>query len=291
MLYLLASPETSRPMVSLRPLLAVLLALGLSAGGAEAKDWTHVRVATEGAYPPFNSTMPDGKVVGYEPDLLSNVCDRLKITCETIVQDWDGLIPGLRAGKFDAIMSGMSITPKRQESIAFTVPYTQGPTTLAVMADSPLARLPLTGVDLDLTDKDAAAATLAPLAEALKGKTVGVQVATIQADMMAQFLPGIEVRSYKTNDEVALDLQAGRVDAWVGSQTNLSAGVKAAKGELVYAGPLFKNGLLGKGSAMGLRKEDPELKALLDKGLQEAIADGTAKRLSLQWFGFDIVPR
>ncbi len=70
-----------------RPLLAALLALGLSAGLAQAKDWTHVRVATEGAYPPFNSTTSDGTVIGYEPDLLKSVCDRLKITCETIVQD------------------------------------------------------------------------------------------------------------------------------------------------------------------------------------------------------------
>lgn len=277
-------------MSAVRPFLAALLAAVLTSGLAEAKDWTHVRVATEGAYPPFNSTTSDGKVIGYEPDLLTNVCDRLKITCETIVQDWDGLIPGLKAGKFDAIMSGMSITPKREEAIAFTMPYTQGPTTFAVAADGPLATMPLTGADLDLADPDAAVARLGPVREALQGKTVGVQVATIQADLMAKLLPGVEVCSYKTNDEVALDLQAGRVDAWIGSQTNLSAGVKAADGAVVYAGPLFKGGLLGKGAAMGLRKEDADLKALLDKGLAAAISDGTAKRMSIQWFGFDIVP-
>lgn len=273
-----------------RPVVLALLALCLSSGLAEAKDWTHIRIATEGSYPPFNSTTPDGRVIGFEPDLLKTVCDRLKITCETIVQEWDGLIPGLKAGKFDAIMSGMSITPKREETLAFTVPYTQSPSTFAVLSDSSLAKLPMTGVDLDVTDQRAAMDKLGPLRDALKGKTVGVQVATIQADLMVQLLPGIELRSYKTNDEVALDLQAGRVDAWIGSQTNLSSGVKAAKGEIVYAGPLFKNGLLGKGSAMGLRKEDADLKVLLDKGLGDAIADGTAQRLSVQWFGFDIVP-
>ena len=273
-----------------RPLFAALLALGLSAGLAEARDWSHIRIATEGAYPPFNATTPDGRVVGYEPDLLKTVCDRLKITCDTIVQDWDGLIPGLKAGKFDAIMSGMSITPKRLESIAFTIPYSQSPTTFAVVAGSPLATMAMTGADLSVADKDAASAKLGPVRDALKGKVVGVQVATIQADLMTQFLPGIELRSYKTNDEVALDLQAGRVDAWIGSQTNLAATVKAAKGELVYAGPLFRDGLLGQGSAMGLRQEDADLKALLDKGLAEAMADGTAQKLSTQWFGFDVVP-
>ena len=68
-----------------RPLLAALFALGLSAGLAEARDWSHVRIATEGAYPPFNATTPDGRVIGYEPDLLKTVCERLKITCDTIV--------------------------------------------------------------------------------------------------------------------------------------------------------------------------------------------------------------
>ena len=277
-------------MPAARPVIAALLVLGLSGGLVQAKDWTHVRVATEGAYPPFNSTTSDGKVIGYEPDLLKTVCDRLKISCETTVQDWDGLIPGLKAGKFDAIMSGMSITPKREEAIAFTIPYSQGPSTFAVVADSPLVKMPLTGVEIDLADKEATMAKLAPLRDELKGRRVGVQVATIQADLMGQFLPGVELRSYKTNDEVALDLQAGRVDAWIGSQTNLSAGVKAAKGGLVYAGPLFKGGLLGKGAGMGLRKEDADLKTLLDRGLEEAMADGTAQTLSVQWFGFDIVP-
>jgi octopine/nopaline transport system substrate-binding protein len=273
-----------------RSLPAAVLALALSAGLAAAKDWTHVRVATEGAFPPYNATTPDGRIVGYEPDLLKTVCERVKVTCDTIVQDWDGLIPGLKAGKFDAIMSGMSITPKREDTIAFTVPYGQAPTTFAVVADSPLAKLPLTGTEVDLADKEAAGDKLAPLRDALKGKTVGVQVATIQADLMAQFLPGIETRSYKTNDEVALDLQAGRVDAWIGSQSNLGTAVTTAKGGLVYAGPLFKGGLLGKGSAIGLRKEDADLKALLNKGLEEAMADGTAQKLSIRWFGFDIVP-
>ena len=66
--------------------------------------------------------------------------------------------------------------------------------------------------------------------------------------------------------------------------------MKTAKERIVYAGPLFKGGLLGQGSGMGLRKEDADLKALLDRGLSEAMADGTARKLSLQWFGFDIVP-
>ena len=279
------------PARPVRTILVATLALGLLGGLAQAKDWTHVTVATEGAYPPYNSMTPSGKVVGYEPDLLKTVCDRLKLTCDTTVQDWDGLIPGLQAGKFDAIMSGMSVTPKRQEVIAFSVPYSQGPTTFAVLKDSPLAKLPLTGDDLSLSDADAAKAKLGPVRDALKGKTVGVQVATIQLDLMNQFLhDGVDVRPYKTNDEIVLDLKAGRVDAMIGSQTNISAAVERAKGDIVYAGPLFVNGVLGQGSGMGLRKDDADLKLLLDKGINEAIADGTTKTLSMKWFHFDVTP-
>src|ERR1700732_1456139 len=100
------------------PALGIAAALSLSA--AQAKDWKKVVIATEGAYMPFNGHSPDGKLIGFEIDLGNNLCERMKITCEVVAQDWDGIIPGLTAGKYDAIMDGMSITAKRQEVIDFS---------------------------------------------------------------------------------------------------------------------------------------------------------------------------
>ncbi|MFP3548756.1 transporter substrate-binding domain-containing protein, partial [Rhizobium sp. SIMBA_035] len=64
---------------------------------AQAKDWTTVTVATEGSYEPWNMTLPGGKLGGFEPELMENVCARIKIKCELVAQDWDGMIPGLQA--------------------------------------------------------------------------------------------------------------------------------------------------------------------------------------------------
>ena len=273
-------------------LLWAALALGfVFSATAQAKTWTHVTIATEGAFPPYNMHAPDGKLIGYEIDLAADLCKRVKLTCEFVSQDWDGIIPGLQAGKFDAIMSGMSITPKRLEVIDFSLPYANSPTTLAVMKGDPLASLPGTGQRVSLDDKAAAQAALDAIKPKLKGKAVAVQVATIQADLLNTYLKGVvDVRTYKTNDEQDLDVHAGRADAELGSLSFLNA-AEEKDADLVLTGPLFVGGLLGQGSAIGLRKSDPDLKALFDKALREAAADGSLKALSMKWFHVDIVPQ
>jgi len=99
-----------------------LAAVTLFAGGdarAEGKQWTTIRIATEGAFRPWNFTEPDGRLNGFEIDLYKDLCARMKVTCEMSAQSFDGIIPALNAGKFDAIMAGMSATAKREEVIAF----------------------------------------------------------------------------------------------------------------------------------------------------------------------------
>lgn len=271
---------------------AASLTLALCFGaGAQAKDWKKVTIATEGAFPPYNMHAPDGKLIGYEIDLAADLCKRVNLTCEFVPQDWDGIIPGLQAGKFDAIMSGMSITPKRLDVIDFSLPYANSPTTLAVMKGDPLQSLPGTGERVSLDDKDAAQKAIDALKPKLKGKTIAVQVATIQADFLNTYLKdsGADIRTYKTNEEQDLDVHAGRADAELGSLSFLNSVME--KGDVVLTGPLFTGGLLGKGSAIGLRKSDTDLKALFDKALREAKADGSMKALAIKWFHVDITPQ
>jgi len=142
-------------MKTLRLLAAVVLTLTFALPTAHAKDWKKVVIATEGAYMPFNGHSPDGKLIGFEIDLGNNLCERMKITCEFVAQDWDGIIPGLTAGKYDAIMDGMSITAKRQEVIDFSRNYSRTPTTFAVEKKGPLAEMPDTGKAVSLDDKAA----------------------------------------------------------------------------------------------------------------------------------------
>jgi octopine/nopaline transport system substrate-binding protein len=259
---------------------------------ALAKDYSHITIATEGAYAPYNMHAPDGKLIGFEIDLGDDLCKRMKIQCTWMAQDWDGMIPALNAGKFDAIMDGMSITEARLKVIDFSRNYTQSPSLFLVRKDSALAKLPMTGVPVSLDDKDATDKAIAALKPMLKGKTVGVQVATIQYNLLkAYFGDDITIRTYKTTQEHDLDLAAGRIDAELASASYLiSTLAKPGGDQFVEVGPGFTGGLLGKGTGVGLRKSDPELKAMFDTALDAAIKDGTLKTLSIKWFKTDITP-
>lgn len=268
------------------------LALGaivaVAGTAAEAKDWKKIRIATEGAYAPWNATDPSGKLVGFEPDLALELCKRIKAECEIVAQDWDGMIPAIQQGKYDAIMAAMSITDEREKVIAFAGPYGTEPSMFGTMKSSPLAKATFPGERYDLS-KDDPKAAIAALADALKGKTVGVQTSTIQANFMEQLLPQVAVRTYDKLDNAGIDMAAGRVDAIFGDRSAVDAILKADAGNgMTLFGPAFARGVLGKGVGVGLRKADGDLKELFNKAIAEANQDGTITKLSTQHFGYDI---
>lgn len=282
-------------MKSLPKILAIALAASsLLAGVAAAKDWKQVTIATEGAFPPWNSTEADGTLVGFEIDLAKDLCGRMKVECKVEAQAWDGIIPALTAGKFDAIMSGMSATAKREEVIGFSTPYGSTGQTFAVLEGSDLAKMPLNGELFPLeSDPEGAAKAVETIKPAFKGKVIGVQASSIaESFLQKNFADVAEIREYKTTQEHDLDLMSGRVDAIMASMAYVTTAAKdAANKGLEPVGPRFQGGMLGRGSSVGLRKEDTELKALFDKAIAEANADGTIKTLSDKWFGFDVSVR
>lgn len=269
--------------------------LGPSAASAQGKDWATIKIATEGAYKPWNFTDPSGKLVGYEVDLAEDLCKRMKAKCEIVAQAFDGVIPALNAGKFDAIMAGMNITDKRKEAIAFTQPYGRTPSTFAVLKSSPLAKLPDAGKVYSLNPEGLAAAekSINDIKPMLKGKVIGVQTSTAQANFLEKYFKDvIDIRQYKTTEQHDLDLAAGRVDGVFASISYLKGVVEEPQNkDMTLAGPRYGGGPLGFGVAVGLRKSDPELQAKFDAAVGAAVADGTVKKLSEKWFGFDITPR
>lgn len=281
--------------VMLRLAVACCTLLALCGGQpAAAKDWPAIRIATEGAFPPYNFMKPDGTLAGFEIDLANDLCRRIKAKCDIVAQNWDGILPGLLGGKYDAIIAGMSITAKRKEVIDFTRPYVSSPSQLATLKGGGLEGLPGTGGRFNLTTDEAGArAAVDAMKTRLKGQTLGVQVSTIQADFANAYLKDVvDVRAYKTSDEVLLDLKSGRIDAALLSAAVVQAAIDKPDGQdIVFTGPGFSGGMIGVGSGIGIRKTDPDLVALFDGAIKDAIADGTLAKLSMQWFKLDLTPR
>jgi octopine/nopaline transport system substrate-binding protein len=275
---------------------SLVASLSLVTGAAaQPKDWANIKIATEGAYKPWNFTDASGKLIGFEVDLAEDLCKRMKAKCEIVAQAFDGVIPALNAGKFDAIMAGMNITDKRKEAIAFTTPYGRTPSTFAVLKSNALAKLPDDGKVYSLMPDGLAAAekSINDIKPLLKGKVIGVQTSTAQANFLEKYFKDvIDIRQYKTTEQHDLDLAAGRVDGVFASISYLKGVVEEPKNkDMMLSGPRYGGGPLGFGVAVGLRKGDPELLAKFDAAVNAAVADGTVKTLSTKWFGFDITPQ
>lgn len=270
-----------------------LAAACLAAAPASAELKKSIVLASEGAYAPWNMTDASGKIIGFEVDLANDLCGRMKIECKFVAQDWDGMIPALKAGKYDAIVAGMSITEPREKEIAFSDAYANGPNGFETLKGSPLTALPGTGTVINITkDPEGAQKAIDAMKPLLKGKTIGVQGSTTNANFVDKYFKGVvETREYKTVEQHDLDLQAGRVDA---NLLNRRTAADMAKGEykdFVQVGTYFTGGVLGRGVGVGLRKEDTELKAAFNTAIAAAIADGTVKKLSEKYFGFDLTPK
>ena len=284
-----------KPLYLLTAAMLGLAALATAPQPAAAKEWKTVTIALEGAYEPWNLTKPDGTIDGFEPDLAKVLCKHAGLECKLIAQDWDGMIAALNAGKFDAIMDALSITPERQKVIAFSVPYANTPASFVALKDGALAKLPGSGTSLRLTGDLAKAKdnpVVQELRKALAGKTIGIQASTVYADFIyGAFKDVATIREYKTAAEHDLDVVAGRLDVAFDDSTYFtSAFAKPDNANLGFSGPQIGGTIWGEGEAIGLRQSDPELKAKFDAAIKAALADGTVKKLSEKWFKMDVSP-
>lgn len=242
---------------------AVLVAA--AGAGASAKEWKKVRIGTEGAYPPFNYIDNEGKVKGFEIDLANALCERIGAECEFVVQDWDGIIRGLLAKKYDVIISSLHITHERKEKIDFTQKYYQTPGRFVVKK----------GTAMDISEAG------------FKGKVVGVQRATAFERFLRDIFPSLELRVYATRDEVNLDLVADRLDAVMADAVAMALNfLNTPEGkDFEFTGPSFR---FGYGAGIAVRKEDPELRDAFNKAIDAVRADGTYDKIRSAHFGFDI---
>jgi len=255
-----------------------------------------IRIGTEGAYPPWNSKDASGKLIGFEVELAWTLCRYMEKQCVIVEQDWDGMIPALVMRKFDAIMAGMSITDERKKTITFSQGYADEVASLAVMKGSSLEGLDTPeGINLSLGGSDVTKA-LKTLTGALAGKTVCVQTATIHQNFLDSGDVGkVDVRTYKTQDEVNLDLASGRCDAALAAAVAFTDYAEKSGKSVVLTGPTFSGGAFGNGVGVGLRqagddaigKRDAELLKAFNNAINKARKNGDISRIATKWFGFD----
>jgi octopine/nopaline transport system substrate-binding protein len=256
-----------------------------------------IKIGTEGAYPPWNSKDASGALIGFEVELAHSLCRYIGRQCEVVEQDWDGMIPALQMRKFDAIMAGMSITDERKKVITFSQGYADEVAALAVMKGSSLEGMSTpVGISLSKPNSDAKKA-LKTITAALAGKTVCTQTGTIHQNLESGDVGKVNVRTYKTQDEVNLDLASGRCDVALAAAVAFTDYAEKSGKPIVLVGPTFSGGAFGNGVGVGLRQasqlggtlgaRDAELLNAFNKAIDQARKDGVISRLAIKHFGFD----
>ncbi len=270
----------------------VICAMAVAGVPAAAKDWKTVTITLEGAYAPWNMTSSDGTLIGFEPELAKILCERAKLECTLVASGWDGMIPALNAGKFDVIMDALAITEERKQVIDFTIPYATTPAAFATAKDSSVANVAGTGETVSMMLGQKGGKEIDALREALKGKTIGIMGATAYSTFIYDNFGDVAtIREYKTGAERDLDLETGRIDVGFDDAIYFGSAFDAAEGRLVFTGPQIGGPIWGEGEALGIRKEDTDLRDKFSEAIKSALEDGTIRELSMKWFKADVSPQ
>ncbi|MDP3862164.1 MAG: transporter substrate-binding domain-containing protein [Phaeovulum sp.] len=230
---------------------------------ASIKEKGVMRIAMSGGYPPFNFVNEQNEVVGFDPAIGAEIGKRMGVEIEIITTAWDGIIGGLLAGKYDAIVGSMSITDERKKVVDFVGPYYRMSRGIFVKEGSAI-----TGLD------------------ALNGARIGVTLGETH-EQWAREQAGWDIRTYKGLTELLLELDNGRIDAIVTDDIPVLVAIKQNGNAITQ---LETTGLAGAADEAGIaiRQGNPELAAAMQAALDAMQADGTYLAIAEQWVGGDI---
>ncbi|MYB34003.1 MAG: transporter substrate-binding domain-containing protein [Gammaproteobacteria bacterium] len=237
-----------------------LLSTILMASGQQTPD--QLRVGVDPTYPPFSSLGDAGQLQGFDIDIAKALCHEVKMQCTFVEQNWDGLIPGLRDGKFDAIISSMSITEKRRQLVAFTDPYYRTAVRHVSKKDSGFNP------------------------EHLTDQKIGVMRATVASDWLEENLENPSAIQLFPDSQALFDaIDSGHVDAVFGDAIGFVKWLEVNAEEYEFVGDEY---FLDEGIGIALRKEDEDLRLLLNGAIQAILEDGTYAGINARYFDFDL---
>jgi polar amino acid transport system substrate-binding protein len=247
----------------MKRLLALGFALSLSLAAAQLPDLGGrvLNIGSDTTYPPMESINPDtGEVEGFDVDLMNALCKRLNCVPNFVTTAWDGIFAALQQGEFDMVVSGVSITPERDQIVDFSEPY-------LIVSQAILLRV---GDDLVLEDFTEG------------GRVLSAQIGTTNADLAVELVGRDNVRLFDTFAAAVLALQNGDVDGVIIDGTSANAYEQQFAGELTV-------GITGlQADPLGLVfQEGDELQDAFNAALAEIQADGTLDEITARWFGAD----
>ncbi|WP_299021484.1 ABC transporter substrate-binding protein [uncultured Tepidimonas sp.] len=247
---------------------AIGLAAALATGTVQAQS-NELKVAIDPTYEPFTYKTPDGKPTGFDVDIAEAICAKLNRKCVYVEQVWDGMIPGLMARKYDVIISSMSITDERKKVVDFSDKYYNTPSGIVVKEGTPYSG-----------------------PASLKGKKIGVLKGSTQEKYaMGELKPaGVQVIPYEAQDQVYLDIKAGRLDGTVADKVEVQGGfLRKPEGKgYGFVGPeLYDPKYFGYGAGVAMRKGQDKLKADINAAIKAIRADGTYDKIAKKYFDFD----
>ena len=246
-----------------------LLSLALLAACATAAHSADLKVAIDPTYEPFTYKTADGKPAGFDVDIASAVCAELKRNCVFVEQVWDSMIPGLQARKYDVIVSSLSITDERKRVIDFSDRYYKTPSAIVVKKG---------------TEYTSPAS--------LKGKRIGVLKGSTQEKWaLGELKPaGVNVVPYEAQDQVYLDINAGRLDGTVADKVEVHGGFlrKPEGKDYGYVGhDQYETKYYGDGIGIGMRKKQDDLKTQINQAIQTIRSNGTYDTIAKKYFDFN----
>ncbi|MDT8390668.1 MAG: ABC transporter substrate-binding protein/permease [Lentisphaeria bacterium] len=239
----------------------VCLSIVLGGTPADAQDSPRpLRVALTGKYPPFSYYDNKGELTGFDVDVSHEIARRLNRDAQIVTTEWDGILAGLLAGKYDAVIGSMAVTAERAKAVNFSTPYYQSGAQLFVHRDNPAKVYNINECD-------------------------GKKIAAVLGETYQQFLdkkhPNVNVTTLKSSVEIFELLEAKRITGFVSDRLVGSWQIKSANRSFVPVGPM----LYAEDIAIPVRKEDTDLLEKINAALTDMRSDGTMGRIQGKYFG------
>ena len=237
--------------------LMLLSCLTACSGGktlADIEKAGKLTIATSPDFPPFEYLAEDGSVVGIEIDILNLICAELGVELDIQQVDFDSVLPGVQAGKYDMGVSGISVTPVREENTLFATPYCLAAQAIVVLKDS------------SITCK-----------ADLEGKTISVQTGTTAEEFCMG--AGYTVNAYTANADAQEALLSGKVDAWVIDDLTAAEMVKLYNEENGDTLVVLGEAMTTEPYAFAFMKGSDDLVKAINEIINKLVADGTVAEI------------